>query len=75
MAYMLSMRAAMIHHLSDEQVQQLRALVNERIARDGAIRIRKGVGMFIATKDGRRRTEADDQPSSPVFRLPSKGAS
>ncbi len=48
-AYVRSMRAAM-HTVSDEQVRQLRAILNERIARDGAIRIRKKTGLFVACK-------------------------
>ncbi len=48
-AYILSMRAAM-HRVNDKQVQRLRALVNERIARDGAIHINKEVGLFVARK-------------------------
>ena len=48
-AYILSMRSAMAG-LSDAQLQRMRALVCERIALEGAMRITKETGLFIASK-------------------------
>ena len=48
-AYILSMRSAMTG-LSDEQLQRMRALVCKRIALEGAMRITKETGLFVARK-------------------------